>query len=151
MDVIDWLMDHGELWNVTLAEDGYDSYYPEYEEYFYKNESQHFSQQIAMVVMILLSKYYAQIFITNDQNKLLGMINNKDLEKIHNIITKVIVDNKDAVYILFTDNTKKQFAMGISGELSVTFANLPLEEKNYVKKLVNKVGLSLYLDKGYWK
>lgn len=151
MDIINWLMDHSELWNVILAEDGYDSYYPEYEEYFYKNESEHFSQQIILVVMILLSKYYAKIFITNDQNELLGLIDNKNLEKIHNTITKVIVDNRNAVYILFTDNMEKQFVVGISGELSVTFANMSFEVRKYVERLVNKVGLSIYLDKDYWK
>lgn len=150
MDVIDWLMDHSELWYVTLAENGYDSYYPEYEEYFYKTESHHFSQQVLMIIMILLSKYQAQIFLTNDENELLETIDEKDLEKIHNAIIAAVVEDKDAVYILLTDDEGKQFGAGIAGELSLYFFNMSPVVKEYIKKLVSKVGLSMFLDDAYW-
>lgn len=134
MDVIDWLMGHSELWYVTLAEDGYDSYYPEYEEYFYKIESHHFSRQVLMVIMILLSKYQAQIFLADDENELLETIDEKDLEKIHNAIIAAVVEDKGAVYILFTDNEEKRFGVGIAAELSLYFFNMSPRVKEYVKK-----------------
>lgn len=146
-------IDKTKNYNVVIGADGFNSL-SDVEEYFDEYYLPEYTKKLTTVIMLLLSWYRAKIiFHVDDKSSKYYKYNDLKLS-LSSISIPILMDmisdslnNISYLEILFKDDENKKFIMYIYGDATVGFANLSKKTRKYIKKQLDKQGLSLFVDK----